>query len=135
MCSLGRTRAVSSLFAVVIVAAALGVAGCGAAITVPPPTAEEVPKMKQAGNYPEHVYRIEPNDTLSIRYTFHPEMNQDAIVEPDGKIMATRIGRVPVAGLTTGELEAFRRKYEKMASAARRKIDKGGVDIDSPEPG
>jgi protein involved in polysaccharide export with SLBB domain len=107
MRSLGRTRAVSSLFAAVLVAAALGVAGCGATITVPPLTAEEVPKMKQAGNYPEHVYRIEPNDTLSIRYPFHPEMNQDAIVEPDGKIMATRIGRVPVAGLTTGELETF----------------------------
>jgi low affinity Fe/Cu permease len=33
------------------------------------------------------------------------------------------------------DLEAFRRKYEKMAAAARKKIDKGGVDIDSPEPG
>ncbi len=32
------------------------------------------------------------------------------------------------------DLEAFRRKYEKMAAAARRKIDQGGVDIDSPEP-
>ena len=32
------------------------------------------------------------------------------------------------------DLEAFRRKYEKMAAAARRKIAKGGVDIDSPEP-
>ncbi|HEU5468465.1 MAG TPA: low affinity iron permease family protein [Steroidobacteraceae bacterium] len=33
------------------------------------------------------------------------------------------------------ELEAFRRKYQKLAAAARRKIDKGGIDIDSPEPG
>ena len=33
------------------------------------------------------------------------------------------------------DLETFRRKYEKLAAAARRKIDKGGVDIDSPEPG
>jgi low affinity Fe/Cu permease len=33
------------------------------------------------------------------------------------------------------DLEAFRRKYEKMAAAARKKIDKGGVDIDSPELG
>ena len=33
------------------------------------------------------------------------------------------------------DLEAFRRKYEKMAAAARRKIGKGGDDVDSPEPG
>jgi low affinity Fe/Cu permease len=33
------------------------------------------------------------------------------------------------------ELESFRRKYQKLAAAARRKLDKGGIDIDSPEPG
>ena len=32
------------------------------------------------------------------------------------------------------ELEVFRRKYEKMAAAARKNIGKGGGDIDSPEP-
>ncbi len=32
------------------------------------------------------------------------------------------------------ELEAFRRKYEKMAAAARKNIGKGGGDGDSPEP-
>ena len=32
------------------------------------------------------------------------------------------------------DLETFRRKYEKMAAAARRSIEQGGVDIDSPEP-
>jgi low affinity Fe/Cu permease len=31
------------------------------------------------------------------------------------------------------DLEAFRAKYAKMAAAARRKIRKGGVDIDSPD--
>ena len=37
--------------------------------------------------------------------------------------------------LDEDELEAFRRKYEKMAAAARKKIGKGGIDDDSPEPG
>jgi low affinity Fe/Cu permease len=32
------------------------------------------------------------------------------------------------------DLETFRRKYEKLAAAARSKIEAGGVDIDSPEP-
>ena len=35
--------------------------------------------------------------------------------------------------LEEDDLEAFRAKYAKMAAAARRKIRKGGVDIDSPE--
>ena len=33
------------------------------------------------------------------------------------------------------DLEVFRRKYEKMAAAARKEIGKGGFDIDSPELG
>jgi low affinity Fe/Cu permease len=32
------------------------------------------------------------------------------------------------------ELEEFRTKYAKLAAVARKKIDRGGVDIDSPEP-
>ena len=35
--------------------------------------------------------------------------------------------------LEEDDLEVFRAKYAKMAAAARRKIRKGGVDIDSPE--
>jgi len=105
----GRTPAVTSpvfgvLPAMVLV---LALAGCGPMIKVPPLTAEDLPRMQEAGNFPEHIYRIEAGDTLSIRYPFHQEMDQEAIVEPDGKIMATRIGRLPVAGITTGELEGL----------------------------
>jgi low affinity Fe/Cu permease len=32
------------------------------------------------------------------------------------------------------ELEEFRTKYAKLAAVAMKKIDRGGVDIDSPEP-
>ena len=32
------------------------------------------------------------------------------------------------------ELERFRRKYEKLASKARKKMDEGDDDTDSPEP-
>jgi protein involved in polysaccharide export with SLBB domain len=98
---------VSTSSLVVLLLLATVVAGCGPAISVPALTEQDIPRVKSAGNFPEHVYRIEPNDTISIRYPFHSEMNQDAIVEPDGKIMATRIGRLAVAGLTTNELEAL----------------------------
>src|SRR5687768_11371100 len=33
--------------------------------------------------------------------------------------------------LEENDLEAFRRKYEKLAAAARKKTGKGGVDVDS----
>ncbi len=33
------------------------------------------------------------------------------------------------------ELEAFRRKYEALAARARRRMDEGADDTDSPEPG
>jgi low affinity Fe/Cu permease len=36
--------------------------------------------------------------------------------------------------LEEAELEEFRRKYQEMAAAARRKIDAGGIDVGSPEP-
>ena len=31
------------------------------------------------------------------------------------------------------ELEAFRKKYQRLAAAARKKMDRGGIDTDSPE--
>jgi protein involved in polysaccharide export with SLBB domain len=98
------------LFVSALCVAVLALVGCARGISVPPLTEADVPKIKEAGNFPENVYRIEPNDTLSIKYPFHPEMDQQAIVEPDGKIMATRIGRLSVAGLTTGELEELLKK-------------------------
>jgi len=36
--------------------------------------------------------------------------------------------------LEEDELEKFRQQYEKLAAAARRKIDRGQIDSDSPEP-
>ncbi len=36
--------------------------------------------------------------------------------------------------LDDDELERFRVKYEKLAAAARKKIKRGELDIDSPEP-
>jgi len=96
------TSSVSALFTVLLLFA---LAGCGAPIMVSPVTVEDLPRLQDAGNFPELVYRVEAGDTIFIRYPFHPEMDQEAIVEPDGKIMATRIGHLAVAGFTTHELE------------------------------
>lgn len=79
--------------------------GCGAPIAVPPLTPDEVPSFEAIGNYPHLNYRIEPFDTIRIDYPFHPEMAQEEIVRPDGKITATLVGEITVSGMTTAELE------------------------------
>lgn len=86
---------------------------CGSSISVSPLVPEEIPRIEAAGNYPHHVYRIEPGDTIRIRYPFHPEMNQGGgqdrskgvIVRPDGKITANLVGEIIVAGMTTAAVE------------------------------
>src|SRR5687768_553176 len=78
--------------------------GCGSEIKVPPLTLVEASRMETEANYAKQTYRIEPGDSLNIRYTFHPEMNQEEIVRPDGKISAVLVGEMSVAGMTTAEL-------------------------------
>jgi protein involved in polysaccharide export with SLBB domain len=97
-----------SLLVVLIAGFAAGlVAACGKEITVPPLTQQDVPALTAAGNFPEQVYRLEPGDTVLIRYVFHPEMRQEDIVRPDGKISANLVGEISVAGMTTKELEGY----------------------------
>ena len=78
--------------------------GCGPEIKVPPLTMADVSRMQAVANYPHETYRIETGDTIQIRYTFHPEMNQEEVVRPDGKITATMVGDLNVVGMTPGEL-------------------------------
>jgi protein involved in polysaccharide export with SLBB domain len=95
-----RGRAIAFLLILPLVAI-----GCGSAVTVPSLTPDEVPRFEAAGNFPHHMYRIEPGDTLQIRYIFHPDMNQEMTVLPDGKIAAQLVGEMIVSGMTTTQLE------------------------------
>ena len=60
--------------------------------------------MDAAANFPQKGYRLEPGDAIQIRYTHHPEMTQDDVIRPDGKINAKLVGQIEVAGLTKNEL-------------------------------
>jgi protein involved in polysaccharide export with SLBB domain len=79
--------------------------GCASSVTVAPLTAEEVPLFDTAANFPHENYRLEPGDTIQIRYSFHQEMNQEVTVLPDGKITVQLAGEINVAGMATSELE------------------------------
>jgi protein involved in polysaccharide export with SLBB domain len=92
------------------VVALLGILAAAAACSSSAPNvqalaAQDVPRMEQIANFPHLQYRIEAGDTLNLIYTFHGELNQEAIVQPDGKITAQQVGELRVAGMTTGELE------------------------------
>lgn len=92
----------SALFFVIVL-----LSGCGNPVVAPPLMPDEIPRIAATGNFPDRVYRIEPGDTIQIRYTFHPDMNQEMIVLPDGKIGAQLVGEIIVSGMTTKELENF----------------------------
>jgi protein involved in polysaccharide export with SLBB domain len=80
---------------------------CGAPINVKPLMSEDIQLLQSTGNYPHEKYLIVPDDTLQIRYVYQPEMNQEAVVQPDGKITATLVGQLVVASMTTTELESL----------------------------
>jgi protein involved in polysaccharide export with SLBB domain len=88
-----------------VVAPLLLLWACGAPINVKPLTTEEIPVLQSAASTADEKYIIVPDDTLQIRYVFHPDMNQEAVVQPDGKITANLAGQVSVAGMTTAKLE------------------------------
>jgi protein involved in polysaccharide export with SLBB domain len=92
-----RLLAIASLFTVL--------SACGPAVTVPLLAPSDVPLLQALANDPEGQYRIEPGDTLQIRYPFHPERDQKEIVRPDGTLRAAEIGDIDVAGRTTVEVE------------------------------
>src|SRR5215468_11891481 len=54
----------------------------------------------------ERTYKMVPYDTLSIKFTYHPEQDPKApiAVRPDGNITLDGIGSVRAAGLTPEEL-------------------------------
>ncbi len=80
--------------------------GC-TSVSVPPLVAADLPKLEAAGNFPHRGYVIEAGDTLQVRYTFHPDLNQDAVVQPDGKVNLHHVGDVEVAGHSPSDVEAL----------------------------
>ena len=93
-------RATVSMTALVV-APLFFVSACGAPINVKPLTSEDISSLQSAGKDADEKYIILPGDTLQIRYTFHPEMNQEVAVQPDGKITVSLLGAIAVGGLTT----------------------------------
>ncbi|MCX5844387.1 MAG: polysaccharide biosynthesis/export family protein [Deltaproteobacteria bacterium] len=52
----------------------------------------------------EQEYRLQPGDTLDIKFFYNPELNEQVTVRPDGRISLQLIREIRVAGLTPDEL-------------------------------
>ncbi len=67
----------------------------------------------QMPSYPLPEYRIQPGDTLDIKFFYNPELNELLIpVRPDGRISLQLVGEVTAAGQTPVELtRALEEKY------------------------
>jgi protein involved in polysaccharide export with SLBB domain len=88
-----------------LAAVVLFLLGCGPSVDVKPFNPAELLRMKiENAEVERRGYRIEPYDTLLIKYPYHPEMDQETVVRPDGNISATGVGPIHVAGMTANDL-------------------------------
>lgn len=52
----------------------------------------------------EQEYRLQPGDTLDIKFFYNSELNEQVTVRPDGRISLQLVREIRVAGLTPEEL-------------------------------
>lgn len=95
------------------------IAGCEAVPENPaPPMA---PRDEAPALYAPPVvqdYRVQIGDSLALRSYFDAQLNQDALVRPDGRISALLIGDMVVAGLTPQQLATqLRDRYRDLIGA------------------
>lgn len=57
-------------------------------------------------------YRLSVGDTIEIKLFYNPELNEQQVIRPDGRITMQLIGELQAAGLTSADLEALvRQRY------------------------
>ncbi len=62
---------------------------------------DSVAVVNQAGG----VYRLGYSDVIEIKFFYNPELNQELVVRPDGRITLPRLGDLFVVGLTPSQLD------------------------------
>jgi len=64
-------------------------------------------------NFPsEQEYKIQIGDQLDIKFYYHPELNEQVVVRPDGRISLQLVHEIIATGLTPAELtDLLTKKY------------------------
>jgi len=67
-----------------------------------------------ATSTPLKEYLIQPGDQLDIKFFYNPELNDQVVVRPDGRISLQLASDIPASGLTPAQLTStLEKKYEK----------------------
>jgi protein involved in polysaccharide export with SLBB domain len=90
---------------------ALALAGCaGTAYTTPETSGLPGPTERAA----EGDYVIQRGDTLSLKFYFHPDNDQEVVVRQDGRVLLPLVGETQAAGLTPAQMaDELVQKYSK----------------------
>ena len=78
---------------------------CSPKTAAAPPLAMPLPPLDSAESSPPDTrYRLQPGDTIRVKFLYHPEMDVKLPVRPDGKIALQGVGEVEAAGSTPEDL-------------------------------
>ncbi len=86
---------------------ALALPACGPVLQKPAPTAQV---SQERADYLAQPYRIRAGDALEVKHRLAVELNDVAVVRPDGRISLPLIPSLKVAGLSSDEVEAALRQ-------------------------
>jgi protein involved in polysaccharide export with SLBB domain len=104
------------------------ISGCSTPTSTVLP-AEAMPAQNPSSLTP---YRIQPGDTLDIKFFYNPELNESVTVRPDGYISLQLVNEVSVAGLEPRQVnEMLTERYVegggKLRQLAARNCDTGSI--------
>ena len=94
-----------------LLASAIALTACSTTAARPP--IASAPSLLPIPPPQETVYRVQVGDDLAVRFLTTPELNEEVVVRPDGKISTTIAEEVPAAGRTIPQITAdLRRRYK-----------------------
>lgn len=100
----GRVRSRKGLATATAVCALAGLAACSSVPTLPPVPPQPLTDTGPVGALPP--YRLQVGDVLGVRLMLNPELNEEAVIRPDGHISTTIAKDEPAAGRTVPEVTA-----------------------------
>lgn len=105
-------------YAILIFMLSLFLTGCAASARNAPPAASPSMQTSSSAQTPE--YQIRAGDQLDIKFFYNPDLNEQALVRPDGRISLQLAHEIIAAGLTPAQLtDVLTKKY--------------AVELDKPE--
>jgi polysaccharide export outer membrane protein len=102
---MGLKRNSARALAGLLLALLLPAAGC-AATSVPSPESTPLRDFLARSRSGDQTYRMRVGDRLTTRFFYNPQLDQEFIVRPDGRIQLKLIGELQAAGKSTKEFSA-----------------------------